>query len=63
MNEVSRSAVTMSEAAQLMGVSRPTVYRWTHTAGFPVIRIGGVSRVLVDELREWVKQQAQEAER
>lgn len=44
-------AVTMTEAAKMLSVSVPTIYRW---AGFPAVRIGGCSRVLVADLREWL---------
>lgn len=54
-------AVSMSEAAQLLNVSRPTLYRLSKMPGFPVIRLGGCTRVMVDELREWARQQGTEA--
>lgn len=53
-------AVNMTQAAQLLGVSRPTLYRLARTPGFPVVHLGGCTRVLVDDLREWARQQAQE---
>ena len=53
-------AVNMADAARLLGVSRPTIYRLAKLPGFPAVRLGGCTRVLVDELREWVRQQAQE---
>lgn len=53
-------AVNMTQAAQLLGVSRPTLYRLAKLPGFPVIHLGGCTRVLVDDLREWARQQAQE---
>ena len=53
-------AVTMTQAAQLLGVSRPTLYRLAKLSGFPVIHLGGCTRVLVDDLRAWARQQAQE---
>jgi excisionase family DNA binding protein len=46
-------AVTMTEAARLLGVSRPTVY----ALGFPVVKLGGCTRVLVDDLKTWVREQ------
>ena len=52
-------AVTMTQAAQLLGVSRHTLYRLSKLPGFPVIHLGGCSRVLVDDLRAWARQQAQ----
>lgn len=53
-------AVSMSEAARLLNVSRPTVYRLAKMQGFPVVRLGGCVRVPVDSLREWVKRQGRE---
>ena len=53
-------AVNMADAARLLGVSRPTIYRLAKLPGFPAVRLGGSTRVLVDDLREWVRQQAQE---
>ena len=53
-------AVTMTQAAQLLGVSRPTLYRLAKLPDFPVIHLGGCTRMLVDDLRAWARQQAQE---
>ena len=53
-------AVNMTEAAQLLGVSRPTLYRLAKMPGFPIIHLGGCTRILVDDLREWARQQAKE---
>lgn len=53
-------AVSMSEAARLLGVSRPTIYRLAKAADFPAVHLGGCTRVLVDGLREWARQQAKE---
>lgn len=52
-------AVSMTEAARLMSVSRPTIYAWSKTEGFPIIKINGCSRVLVDGLREWARWKAE----
>ncbi len=38
-------AVSMTEAARLLGVSRPTVYALAKTEGFPVVKLGGCTRV------------------
>lgn len=53
-------AVNMTQAAQLLGVSRPTLYRLAKVPGFPVVHLGGCTRVLVDDLRAWARLQAQE---
>ena len=50
-------AVTMTEAARLRGVSRPTVYALAKTESFPVVKLGGCTRVLVDDLKTWVREQ------
>lgn len=49
--------VSMNEAARLASVSRSTVYRWAKMPGFPAIKIGGCTRVVVDDLVNWVKAQ------
>ena len=49
-------AVSMTEAARLLGVSRPTVYALAKTEGFPVVKLGGCTRVLVEA---WVREQEQ----
>ena len=54
-------AVNMTQAAQLLGVSRPTVYRLAKVPGFPVVHLGGCTRVLVDDLREWARQQGRDS--
>lgn len=55
-------AVTMTQAAQLLGVSRPTLYRLARTPGFPVVHLGGCTRVLVDDLRAWARQQGRDSD-
>lgn len=54
--EVRPLAVTMAQAAQLAGVSRPTVYRWAKLEGFPVLHLGGCTRVIVADFEEWLRQ-------
>ena len=52
-------AVRPSEAARLVDVSRTTLYRWMHRTDFPVIRLGGCTRIPVDGLREWIAKQSE----
>lgn len=52
-------AVSMAEAARLLGVSRPTVYQYANRADFPAFKIGGRTLVSVDGLRSWVARQAE----
>lgn len=56
MGSTAPIAVSMAEAAQLLGVSRPTVYTWAKMDGFPVVKLGGCTRVLVDDLKIWVRE-------
>lgn len=53
-------AVTMTQAAQLLNVSRPTIYRLAKAPDFPVVHLGGCTRVLVEDLREWTQRQTME---
>lgn len=55
-------AVNMTQAAQLLGVSRPTLYRLARTPGFPVVHLGGCTRVLVSDLQDWARQQGRDSD-
>lgn len=49
---------SVTEAAEALGVSRPTMYELIRKEGFPSLKVG--SRVLISRKRlaEWVDQQA-----
>ncbi|MBR2075003.1 MAG: helix-turn-helix domain-containing protein [Fibrobacter sp.] len=49
---------SVTEAAQVLGLSRPTVYRLIDRPDFPSVRVG--SRVLIPcgLLQEWLEEQA-----
>ena len=49
----------VTEIARTLEVSRPTVYALAKTEGFPVVKLGGCTRVLVDDLKVWVREQEQ----
>lgn len=51
--------VGMGQAAQLLNVSRATIYRYAKTPGFPAFTIGGRTLVSVEGLRKWVSDQIQ----
>lgn len=55
-------AVNMTQAAQLLGVSRPTLYRLAKMPGFPVVHLGGCTRVLVSDLQDWARQQGRDSD-
>lgn len=58
MSGSERLTLTVTETAQTLNVSRPTVYRLIERTDFPALRIG--KRVLISRagLREWIAQQA-----
>ena len=52
-------AYSITEAAQVLGVSRPTVYALIKQPGFPVFQIGGRKLVSVEGLRAWIRSQTE----
>lgn len=56
--EVSPLALTPTQAAKAVSISKPTLYRWMNEPGFPVVRIGGCVRIPVDAFRVWLNQRA-----
>ena len=60
MESKNKIALSVTEAAQQLGVSRVTMYQYIKRADFPAARIGG--RVLIprDKLQLWLEKQAEE---
>ena len=52
-------AYSITEAARVLGVSRPTVYALIKQPGFPVFQIGGRKLVSVEGLRDWIRSQTE----
>ena len=52
-------AYSITETAQVLGVSRPVVYNLIRQPGFPAFQIGGRKLVSAEGLRDWVRKQAQ----
>ena len=52
-------AYSLTETAQVLGVSRPTVYALMKQQGFPVFQIGGRKLVSVEGLRDWIRSQTE----
>ena len=52
-------AYSVVETAQVLGVSRPTVYALMKRPGFPVFQVGGRKLISVDGLRNWVRNQTE----
>ena len=59
MSEPNKLLYSASEAAFVASVSRPTIYRWMHLEGFPVVKIGSCTRIPVDEFRRWLENQTE----
>lgn len=51
-------ALSISETAALLGVSRPTVYRLIHRADFPAFHIASRTMISREGLARWVMEQA-----
>lgn len=51
-------ALNVTEAAQVLGVSRQTMYTLIHRADFPSFQMGGRRLISTEGLREWVREQA-----
>ena len=58
--EYPRFALTVTEAATLAGVSRPTMYQWMKISGFPAFKIGGCVRIPAQAFAAWLEQQTKE---
>lgn len=52
-------AVSASEAARLLGVSKPKIYELMGRVDFPSFKIGNRTLVSVEGLREWVRKQTE----
>lgn len=51
-------AISVSDAAKLLGISRPSMYQVMHQSDFPAFHVGRRTLISVDGLRDWVRQQA-----
>lgn len=61
MDSVKRDSIALSvtEAAALLGVSRPTIYQLLNRADFPSFRIGARRLISRAGLERWVQEQAE----
>ena len=53
--------ISVKEMAELLGLSLPSAYELTRRDGFPVIHAGAGGRkklIVVESLKEWLKQSA-----
>lgn len=49
---------SVAEAAQALGISRPTMYGLIHREGFPTLKVGNRRLISKELLAEWVRTQA-----
>lgn len=54
-------AYSVDEAAQVLGVSKPTLYKYVHREDFPSFKLGNRTLVSVSGLREWIARQSGES--
>ena len=55
-------SVSTSEAARLLGVSRPTIYELMQNGGLPWFKVGTRTLLPVSGLKKWVATQAEKQE-
>ncbi len=53
-------AVGTTEAARILGISRPTLYRLLNQADFPSFRVGSRVLISVSGLHAWIDRQTKE---
>ena len=53
-------AVSTTEAARLLDVSRPTLYQLLNRPDFPPFRVGKLVLISVAGLQEWIDRQTKE---
>jgi excisionase family DNA binding protein len=56
MLEVHETYLTVQEVADVLKVTRKTVYRWIEAGELPVIQVGREYRITETDLREFVEE-------
>ena len=59
MEITEKLALSVDEAAKLIGVSKPTMYNIIHTTDFPCFKVGTRTLISRVKLAEWVEKQAE----
>lgn len=58
MRDNEKIALSITEAAAALGVSRPTMYNIARTEGFPAFKIGNRTLISRKGLEMWVQERA-----
>jgi excisionase family DNA binding protein len=53
-----RALITPAEAAEMLGISRATLFRLMRRGDFPVIRVESCPRIPIRALHRWIDSQA-----
>ena len=48
--------LTVKEAAEVLNVSRPMVYKLAERDDFPKVRLGKIIRIPIAQLNDWIDQ-------
>lgn len=59
MQQTDKIALNVTEAAEALGVSRPTVYQLCRRADFPAARVGGRVLIPKSKLQAWLEKQTE----
>lgn len=54
-----KMACSISEAAQMLGISRPSMYLLLDQPGFPAFRVGNRRLISVEGLKNWIRDQTE----
>ena len=57
MDSKEKLAISVPEAAELLGISKPTAYILVRRADFPAFKVGGRTLVSRTGLEAWVRKQ------
>lgn len=57
MQATDKLTLNVTEAAAVLGVSRPTVYQLIHRQDFPAFKVGSRTLISRERLAEWVEAQ------
>lgn len=53
-------AYSTDEAAEVLGISKPTLYKYINREDFPAFKLGGRTLISVEGLQDWVRRQLNE---